>query len=875
MSGKLEEYRRKRDFVKTSEPRGKIDVKAKQKSKDASTKTRRSTKVYGGRYKTGDFAKQKQGRFVVQLHYARRKHYDFRLEFDGVLLSWALPKGPSFNPKDKRLAVRVEDHPIEYANFEGIIPKGEYGGGTVMLWDKGEYIAEEDFAKGLEKGSLKFTLKGKRLKGKWTLVRMATENEKKENWLFIKEKDEFVRAESGISQFANSVASGRTIDEIAEGKKGKVDKKQLKNPFDNVNVMLAQLSMKVPTGKDFVYEIKYDGYRVVAFIEGGKARLVTRNGNDITSKFKDIASSLEKQAAERSVVLDGEIIAADDQGRPDFQALQNLMKSKNAYSNLVYIVFDMLAIAGQDLREKQLLERKKLLKSFLKDCSNNIQYASHIDSKGEEFFNAVNNMGLEGVVAKKKSSTYSGSRNGDWIKIKCYKRQEFVIGGYTSTGKKGISSLLLGVYKNENLVYVGRTGTGFGESQISSLLKNFKKLAAIKNPFVELFEARKEEQTYFLKPTLIAEVQYVEFTKDGLLRQASFKGLREDKNPKEVVFEEDFALDVPKSTQKSGKNNEKPEKPHKMTEKMSNKKVNQTSSNKSTFQSNLKKDFKAELSNLEISNPDKLLYTSPKVQKIDLFNYYKKVCDRMLPYVSNRLLSVVRCHDKASASCFYKKHPTTKNEAAKVVTLTNDEGEKSEYFYINSPLDLLSQVQLGTIEFHIWGSKVESLEKPDFMVFDLDPDKGVPLSQVRQGVKDLKKILDKLKLKSFLKTSGGKGYHIVVPFSRTANWQVFHDFAENVALLMEQKWPSRYTSNIRKASRKGKIFVDYMRNGRGSTSVAPYSLRAREGAKISMPIAWSELDKIAPDGVDIFEAQRRINKKDPWKGFYTINQVLE
>ena len=813
MAEKLEEYSRKRNFERTAEPEN-------------------SPGRSNGPLK-----------FVVQHHLARRDHFDFRLEWGGVLLSWAVPKGPSLNPRDKRLAVRVEEHPLDYRNFEGTIPKGEYGGGTVMLWDEGVWEPQTGVNGALNLGSLKFTLYGRRLKGKWALVRMkAKEDEKDNNWLLLKEKDEYARISGGISEFATSIRTGRTMEEIESGK----NKKFTRNPFEKTEVQLAKLVGKAPEGDNWLYEVKYDGYRILAFLEGNTVRLITRNGNDYTERFSEAASSLADWADGRAMVLDGEMTVTDDRGRTDFQALQNYMRHPEGKS-LTYIVFDLLALDGEDYRERPLIERKKALEALMQDAPKNLHYSRHVAGRGIESFEAARRENLEGVVGKKADSVYSGTRNGDWVKLKCEKRQEFVIGGYTQTEKKadGVSSLLLGVYEGEKLIYTGRAGTGMSARSETELAGRFSALKREASPFANPPRARANEKRTWLEPQLAAEIRFAEWTGEGLLRQASYKGLRTDKNPKTIRRE------TPGDEAPSFAPSEDREQP--MEE---------------------EKDLVIE--GIKITHPDKVLFEDPGITKADVVRYYERAAARMLPYVSNRLLSIVRCPRGVSQTCFFKKHPGPDSKGIIPLTVSGSDDETDEYFYIKNIFGLISEVQMGTLEFHTWGSCVNSLEKPDVMVFDLDPDVGMDLGQVRQGVKDVKSIIDQLSLTSYLKTSGGKGYHVVVPFQPSADWDRFHDFAKHIAEVMEQKWPDRYTSNIRKEKRKNRIFIDWIRNGRGATSIAPYSIRARKGAKVSMPVKWNELDTVAPDGVGMADALKRIEDgEDPWEGFFTGNQQLK
>lgn len=812
MGANLDEYSEKRNFERTEEPAGEL----------ASSET--------------------DLKFVVQHHMARKDHYDFRLEWNGVLLSWAVPKGPSYDSHDKRLAVKVEDHPLEYRNFEGTIPKGEYGGGIVMLWDEGNWEPYGNVENGLSEGALKFSLKGKRLKGKWALVRLkAKEGEKKDNWLLLKEKDEYSKAVDGISEYTTSIRTGRTMAEIEEG----ADDRISKNPFGTADVQLAKFVNTVPVGQDWLYELKYDGYRILAFVEGNSVRLQTRNGNDYSKRFEPVVSSLIDWAAGRSMVLDGEMVVTDASGKTDFQALQNYIRNPRM-QNLAYIVFDLLALDGADLRGRPLIERKKMLEALMRDAPKNLRYSKHIRGNGKESFAAACEMGMEGIVGKKADSLYSGTRNGDWIKLKCEKRQEFVIGGYTLSQKKtsGISSLLLGVYQGDKLIYTGRAGTGLSESDIKELTAKFKEIKRMDSPYAFAPKPRSNEEIIWLEPELAAEIKFAEWTEDKRLRQASFKGLGTDKNPRDIRMEpEDEA-----QPQDIAEDREEPMK-------------------------SAGSDLVIE--GVKITHPDKVIFNDPDITKADVIRYYEKAAERMLPYVSRRILSIVRCPKGISQTCFYKKHPGQSSKGIVTVPVPTGSGETEEYFYIENAPGLISEAQMGTLEFHIWGSRVETLEKPDMMVFDLDPDEGMELTTVRRGVEDLKSILTELSIVSYLKTSGGKGYHVVVPFQPSVSWDEFHDFAKRVAEVMEQKWPDRYTSNVRKTKRTNKIFIDWIRNGRGATSVSPYSIRARKGARVSMPIFWDELDTVSPDGITMEDALQRIGGNDPWEGFFQNNQMLK
>jgi len=868
----LEEYNRKRDFTATPEPEG----------------------------RPGDSGGAL--RFVVQRHLARREHYDFRIEWGGALLSWAVPKAPSYNPKVRRLAVEVEPHPLEYRDFEGTIPKGEYGGGTVMLWDEGTWEPQsEDVEKMLRDGALKMILHGQRMKGKWALVRLKPRaGERQTNWLLLKERDAYAREEDGTEDFTTSVRTGRTIEEIEAGERVRT----ARNPFAAVEVQLAKLASAVPEGEGWLFETKYDGYRIVAFVEPGSVRLLTRNGLDYTHRFPTVAQALSDLAAGRAFVLDGEMVVPDEAGRPDFQALQGYLKNPGGKTP-VYMAFDLLALDGDDLRSRPLIARKAALERLLQKAPAALQYSRHVEGQGKECFEAACRAGLEGVVGKRKDAPYTGGRSDAWIKLKCGRRQEFVVGGYTRTEKRseGVSALLLGVYEAGKLLYCGRAGTGLSEAEGRDIARRAEALKTDAPPFVNPPKARAGETVTWLRPELVAEVKFAEWTEEGLLRQASFKGLRFDKEPKEITRESakmkkdspepeieaqkiKAAPPVERQTAPGGpasSGTAVPAPQGAASPVDAPPGVNPQGTAPSAAASSGAAPSEAQpppaagklvILGITITHPDRVVFEDPAVTKGDVARYYEAVSDRMLPCLRNRVLSVVRCPKGLSSACFFKKHPGGEGAGVVTVPVPNSEGETEVYFSIDSAQGLVFEAQMGTIEFHAWCSRFETLEQPDMMVFDLDPDEGLDLAAVRQGVRDLKSVLDELGLVAYLKTSGGKGYHVVVPWRPAAGWDAFYAFARRVAEVMEQKWPERYTANMRKNRRAGKIFIDWARNGRGATSVAPYSLRARPGAKVSMPIAWEELDTVAPDGVDIREALRRLGERDPWEGFFRQDQIL-
>lgn len=786
----LKKYNEKRDFSKTKEPEGK-------------KKSSGSSRI-----------------FVVQKHEASRLHYDFRLEWEGTLLSWAVPKGPSYNPKDKRLAVEVEPHPYDYKDFEGTIPKGEYGGGTVMLWDEGTWEEQEgeDFSKGLKEGSLKIILHGERLQGKWTLVRMnPKEGEKKNNWLLIKEKDDFIKDEAGIDEFTTSVRSHRSMVEI-EG---------VQEEIPSYSVQLATKRDKIPKGDDWIYELKYDGYRILAILNGESVTLLSRNQQEYTESFSHIVKEMKKWDVH--AVIDGEIVINKD-GRSDFQSLQQYIKTKKG-TKPIFMAFDLLYL-NQDLVENPLEERKKKLEALLQEHKNDvIFYSSHVED-GESLFKTVCQHQMEGVMGKNKQAAYVQGRSKSWVKIKCDNRQEFIVIGFTQSDKRtrAISSLLVGVQDGNAITYAGRVGTGFTEESAEELSKKLRSLHRKTAPIEDPPKPRSGEMLQWVTPKIIVEVRFAELTEDGIIRQGSYLGMRTDKSPKEVVIEKE---ELPEK---------KPKKPPK------------------------KKTKEREIT---LSSPEKKLFEN--FTKKDIWDYYEKMKKKILPYIENRVLTLVRCPSGVK-DCFYQKNVQEHFQYIHTQTVKENDGEKADYMALDSTQGILEGVQFNTIEFHTWGSRLETLEQPDVLFFDLDPDEGMDVEDVRQGVRDLKSILDSLGLVSFLKTSGNKGYHVVIPLEPSGDWEAVREFAKNVATVMEQKWPKKYTANMRKEKRKGKIYIDWVRNGRGSTLVAPYCVRAKEPGAVSAPIDWDELSTIGPQEMTMEKMMRR--RKDPWKEFFTVKQKI-
>lgn len=666
-----------------------------------------------------------------------------------------------------------------------------------------------------------------------------------------------------------SIRTGRTMEEIRDEVQKPVEggiKKTNGLPFTKAKVELARLSSELPHGDDWVYELKYDGYRILAFLETGKVRLMTRNQMDYTEKFPALKEELEVLGKEQNMVLDGEIVVLDHEGKTDFQALQSYIRSPKG-KNLRYILFDLLAYGEDDYRNRRLKERKEKLASIIPEDSPFLHYSSHTRGNGKEILRTACEAGMEGIICKKEGSKYTGERNGDWIKVKCEKRQEFVIGGYTLSGKRqeGISSLLLGVYEGKKLIYSGRAGTGFSGKVMEELLKSFRPLHRKTSPFKTALEPRAEEEIFFLTPSLVAEIKFQEWTDENLLRQASFKGLRSDKDPLQVIREREEKL--------KGQD-------HEDGDSASGGRAQEAgeSGEQAVYEVKPEKAAKRKsvtLKKVRLTSPDKEMYGAAGVTKEEVAAYYDKVYERMQPYVTKRITSLLRCPEGISGECFYQKHVENPGKGVGIVAIEEKSGDQENYVYIKDVTGIISAVQMGTLEFHVWGSRMPQIERPDMMVFDLDPSEGMDIETVRQGVRDMKKILDELSLTSFLKTSGGKGYHVVVPLNAESDWEAVRGFAKLCAQAMEERWPDRYTSNMSKEKRRGKIYIDWVRNGRGATSVAPYSLRARNGAPVSIPIFWEELDVVVPDGIKIKDALERLKGEDPWEGFFYSGQGVK
>jgi len=791
----IETYNRKRDFSKTKEPKG-------------------------------HRLKGKGDSFVVQKHEASRLHWDFRLELDGVLKSWAVPKGPSLDPGENRLAMRTEDHPLDYGAFEGTIPKGEYGGGTVMLWDQGRWEPDprKDPSKTIEEGHLHFTLEGERMKGEWVMFRLKPKpGEKAEPWMLKKVTDDFADAGDGdalVDNCVTSVTTGRTMAEIAAGedvwksnrggqKGGRAKRKASKAPPAFLEPQLATLVDDVPTGTSWLHEIKYDGYRLLLSVGEGVATAWTRNGLDWSDKFKALVKAAAKLPA--GCLIDGEAVALDDEGRPSFQLLQSTLKDQRG-ANLAFYAFDLLVDHGEDIRKLPNIERKERLAALLEGVSPPILYGDHIIGRGEETFEAVCKQGGEGIISKKASAAYSGTRSRNWLKIKCIQRQEFVIIGWSESDKRrGFRSLLLASRDGRRLTYSGKVGTGFNAQLIEDLMKRMEPLAADKAP-VEVPRADRKG-AHWIEPKLVAEINFTEFTDDGILRHPSFVGLREDKPAKDVVRE------VPKHLTA---NEAKPKRSS------SKKRAHATA-----------EDF-----GIEISSPERIIFPELGLTKKDLADYYATIEPLIMIDAAKRPMTLIRCPGGRTGECFFQKHDKgTFGPYVKQIPIKESDGSVEDYLYFDDIRGLLASVQMGTIEFHGWGSRVDKVEFPDRLVFDLDPDEGLDFAKVKAAAVRLKALLEDLGLKSFPLLSGGKGIHVVVPLDASKDWPTVKSFADRFSRAISEAEPQTFTANIRKVQRKGRIFLDWLRNQRGATAVMPYSARAREGAPVAAPVAWKELDR--------------------------------
>ena len=855
----LEEYRRKRDFKKTAEPAPSAIKK-----------------------NTGQLS------YLIQKHEATRLHYDFRLELDGVLLSWAVTKGPSLNTADKRLAVRTEDHPLAYGTFEGTIPKGQYGGGTVMLWDRGWWEPQGDAKAGLKAGNFKFILHGERLSGKWALIRMhgKPEDKKRENWLLIKEKDEIADATRPdfLEELAVSVSTGRSMAEIAVGatpakkpakkaitpaekksaaKENKTAEKSLDMLMKNYpDVELATLVDAPPSGADWVHEVKFDGYRLLAFLNDGAVRLRTRNGNDWTDKFPSLRTAIASLEA-TDAVLDLEAVVIDAAGRTSFQGLQHALGEERGAAEINGYVFDLLHLDGKDIRRETLLDRKKKLLDLLKKSKEPkfLHYSEHIDGHGAEMLQKSCGLGLEGIISKQASASYQGGRQRTWLKAKCILRQEFIILGYSGPkkGDRALGALYLGYYKDKNLAYAGKVGTGFTMKDAIEIQKRLSGLArkdAVlkKADMTEVFRAE-YDAVQWVKPELLCEVAFTERTENGHIRHPSFQGLREDKNAAGVK------LDVPTPVAEVAGT------PAKKTSKEKPAKV--IAAPKSSHSGNLV------LSGVTITHPDRVIGGKPDVTKGELAEFYAAAAPFILHDLSGHAMTLVRCPGGIGGECFYQRNPGRGLGPDILPFKWEHNGSHYEYLYIESVQGLLEVVQMGAIEIHPWGSTVKRIDYPDRLIFDLDPDPTVPFEAVKLAAEDLRQRLKKKGLESFLRCTGGKGLHITVPIKPDVKWPDAKAWCAAFAAEMVADAPDAYVATMSKAKRTGKIFIDFFRNDYTATAICDFSVRARPGMSVATPLEWRELKSLkSGDQFKIPDALKRLKKGGPDLARYAHTQKL-
>ena len=878
----LERYRSMRDFKITSEPSG------------------------SGKTKT--FNNQPLA-FVIQKHAASHLHYDFRLGWNGVLKSWAVTKGPSYFTGDKRLAVQVEDHPIDYGGFEGIIPKGQYGGGTVMVWDQGMWepqAGHTDVDEGLRTGSLKFILDGTKMKGKWALVRMGGKfaKERKPNWLLIKEHDEFERKSddpSVTNEEPNSVVTGRSLEEIARNEdhvwnsketakgnawyrndgvdvtndkagKGKtvgkrpraVDFKSTLSKVpkeklpDFVAPELALQSSAAPEGDGWLHELKLDGYRIQARKQGDEVRLLTRTGLDWTHRMRTIAALVSALPVE-GAILDGEVVVLAENGTTSFADLQAAFQ-EGVRKPLTYFAFDLLYLNGHNLRGLPLIERKKMLERVVENSGEFLRFSEHVDTSGDVVFRKACELGAEGIISKRAASKYSSGRSGDWLKLKCVREQEFVIGGFTlpSNGSHGVGALLLGYYEGKKLIYAGRTGTGFTQKTHKVLRDQLEKLRRATSPFVQM-PAEAMKGAIWVRSELVAQVSFATWTADNLVRQAAFKGLREDKPAEEVRREEPGIAPRPRKEERAS---------HAASAAVAakvgtgKKKTPATSSTASAP--------------VRLTHPGKILDAETQLTKQQLADYYWAVSAHMLPHIEGRPVSLVRCPEGSGKPCFYQKHVNHLLPSGIVAIEVPDKktGKIEPYITLSTAEALAGLAQIGVLEVHPWGSRNDDLEHPDRIIIDLDPDTAISWTRLAESAAEVRQQFKKLGLESFVKSTGGKGLHVVVPMVAEYDWAVIKQFAREFVLQMEKEEPALYLTKMSKAARKGRIFLDYLRNERGATAVAAFSPRARPGAPVSLPLSWNDLKLPKRPVVHVadFDDWKDRLSRDPWKQFLKTRQ---
>lgn len=845
----LTDYRRKRSFDKTREPE---PGKAVPKGQRAI--------------------------FVVQLHHASRRHYDFRLQVGDALKSWAVPKGPSYDPSVKRMAVEVEDHPVDYATFEGEIPKGQYGGGHVAQFDHGVWATDGDPEEQLVKGHLRFELFGTKLKGGWHLVRSG-KPAKQPQWLLFKDKDDCagtLEADDLLADVAKAPA-----EDLKRAGSGKANKKKLTSvpakkgrkkdwakkasalskakkgaaPTGPFEPQLAKLGDSPPHGEHWIHELKWDGYRILATIAKGEVRLWSRNALEWTDKIPDIRDAVAALGLE-SGALDGELIAGTGT-KQDFNLLQSTLSGERL-GKLAYALFDVLHLNGVDVSGASLLDRKALLQELLEDAPAHLAFSSHIEGDGQAAFELAGKQHFEGIISKRGDRPYHGGRSEDWRKTKQLASDEFAVVGYTAPkgSRTGFGSLLLAKPDAEHgWLYVGRVGTGFNDELIREVTKKLAKGGGKKpTAHVGTTDTDLRTATWF-PPRFVVEVFFRGIGRQDLLRQPSLKAIREDKDVKDLA-DSDRA--------------EKPSKAPSMA-----KAAKATTASKKAAKRGKKSAAGTELPKL--SSPTKILFPDSRITKQDVWDYYLAVADHLLPEIAGRPLSIIRCPAGIERACFFQKHLTAGLERVDTVKLKEESGTNANYLVVEDLPGLMELVQFNALEFHPWGSHASEPDRADRVVFDLDPGEGVPFSEIKKAATDIRKLLEQLELESFLRVSGGKGLHVVVPLNPGCDWDLTKRFAHGFADALARSEPDRFLSTATKSKRNKRIFVDYLRNGRGATAVASYSMRGRAGAPVAMPLAWSELSKLTKANAFTIKdvpAKLKRRRKDPWEGIDRVKQNL-
>jgi bifunctional non-homologous end joining protein LigD len=822
---------------------------------------------------------------VVQHHFARREHYDFRLELEGALRSWAVPKGPSLDPSDKRLAVQVEDHPLEYAKFHGRIPEGQYGAGRVLIWDRGQWNPDDaDPAAALRKGKLTFTLKGKKLRGGWSLVRIrGRDSSDRVNWLLIKRNDEFARHDGRVEDEHVKSSSGQRAPKRSKATDPAVPrarKASEPNPASlagakrlaqttALHPQLATLVDDVPTGDDWVHEVKFDGYRILATIKNGRVRLITRNQQDWSAKFPETQASLEALGFS-SGILDGELVALNPHGVSHFQDLQRALREHRTGS-LAYFVFDVPHWGEFDLTRCALRDRQSFLRQIFASIkpkpsrsASSIRLSEAIEGHGGQVYRQACRLGLEGIVSKRADGIYEQKRSRDWLKIRCSNRQEFVIGGFTDPQRtrQGLGALLIGYYNADgDFTYAGKVGTGFDDKTLIDMTKRLKAIEQASSPFVNHIKAPGAKEAHWVKPKVVVEISFTEWTADGRLRHPVFHGIREDKPAREVVRESPRTVRGAKT----------------IAARTSRPKQNPTSQQHTPRHSSRSLDGSDMVEGVKITHPERIVYESDGITKLQVARYYDEVARWMMPHAEDRPLSLVRCPNGASGHCFYQKHPTVERGMRGLTTVPVVESKGRMTYVAAENIDgIIFLVQMNALELHGWGSRADDVESPDRLVIDLDPGESVDWEQVVDGAMRVRELLADIGLESFVKTTGGKGLHVVAPIQRRLDWDTAKAFTRALADRIVADDPEHFIATMSKARRVGKVFVDYLRNQRGATSVLPYSTRAKPGATVSMPVEWNDLKNIRSEMYTVGNATKHIAKRrsDPWKDFARIRQSV-